>query len=90
MEKVIVQFIKGNGQFVTGDITQLDRAEAEALLKQKMIVIIDGDCNVTNTLPDTKLPPTPTDKFICPICGKEFKNQKALRMHKLKAHSIKE
>jgi hypothetical protein len=88
MEKVIVQFIKGNGSYVTGDITQIEREEVEGLLKKKMIVIIDGDCNVTNAMPDSKLPPMPQDKFICPICGNEYKQEHGLKAHKKKAHGI--
>jgi len=88
MEKVIVQFIKGNGQYCSGDITQIDRDEAENLLKSRTIILIDGNCNVVNSLPDPKLPPLPTDKFICPICGKEFKTQKLMDDHKKKVHAL--
>lgn len=90
MEKVVVKFIKGNGVFVAGDTTQLEKAEAEQLLAEKKIEILNINCPPTPPALDlSKLPPLPVNNFICSICGKEFKTEKALKAHKLKAHKIK-
>ena len=90
MDKVIVKFLKGNGVFVAGDITQLPKEEADELLAKKMIEIIDAAYSpVKEELELKNLPPIEADKNICAICGKEFKTQPALKMHKGKAHKIK-
>jgi hypothetical protein len=90
MEKVIVKFIKGNGVYVAGDCTQLQKAEADKLLAEKIIEILDVNCPQTEPPIDlSNLPPLPADKFICSICGKEFKTEKSLQAHKIKAHKIK-
>jgi hypothetical protein len=90
MDKVVVKFLKGNGVFVAGDTTQLDRAEADKLLAKKMIEILDITAPPTEPGLDlSKLPPIPADKYICAICGKEFKTEKALKAHKAKAHKVK-
>lgn len=91
MDKVIVRFLRGNGYYVKGNITQVDREEADKLLKSKHIEIIDPDNQVFEA-PETafsNLPPIDNSKFICPICGKEFPSEKSLKMHKISAHKIK-
>ena len=90
MDKVVVKFIKGNGVFVAGDTTQLEKVIADELLAKKMIEILDVNCPPTPPALDlSKLPTLPVNNFICSICGKEFKTEKALKAHKLKAHKIK-
>jgi predicted transcriptional regulator len=91
MDKVIVRFLRGNGYYVKGNITQVSQEEADKLLKSKHIEIIKPDSQEFEA-PKTalsNLPSIPEDKFICPICGKEFDNEKSLKMHKLAAHKIR-
>jgi len=92
MPKVIVRFLKGNGVYVAGDVTQIEDWQAAELLKKEMIVLIECGVMPVNDTTNVAatIPPIPeTSQLTCPICGKEFKTEKALKAHKLKAHKIK-
>jgi hypothetical protein len=86
--KVIVKFVRGNGRFVPGDVTQLDIEEAKKEESRNVVVILQelGEAPLEAINPANLPEVSEVDKLTCPICGKQFKNEKALRMHKIKVH----
>ena len=85
---IIVKFLKGNGYFVAGDTTQLEDSIAADYIKRGMCEKIDvaaaPDAFIPPEIPG--LPGSPVANLTCPLCGKTFKTEAALKAHKKKAH----
>jgi protein-arginine kinase activator protein McsA len=87
--KVVVKFVRANGLYAPGDITQLDVEEAKKEESRHNVVLlqeVDGNTmsgDFTNAGPEQ----SKEDKLTCPICGKTFKSEKALKLHKTKVHA---
>ena len=89
--KVVVKFVRPNGMFVVGDITQLDIDEAKKEESRHNVVLLEElkDETASGDYLDDVPEPSKEDKLICPICGKKFKSEAGVKVHKLKVHAIK-
>lgn len=85
---MIVKFLKGNGWFVAGNTTRLEDEEAKKLIKEGMCEELEFTPETSGFIPPEipNVPGAPVSNLTCPICGKEFKTQAALKAHKAKAH----
>jgi hypothetical protein len=87
----IVKFLKGNGYFVAGDTTQLEDSIAADYIKQGVCEKIEFTPETSGFIPPEipNVPSAPVSKLTCPLCGKTFKTEAALKAHKKKAHGSK-